>query len=50
VLEGFRRYTPLDAELVQQNHAYVERLAGDIADDCRYLVSRLTRAVDQFCE
>jgi len=50
VLEGFRRYTPLDAELLQQNHAYVERLAGEIGDDCAYLVRKLGQCADEFCE
>src|SRR5690349_8576469 len=30
VLAGYRRFTPLDAELLSQSHQYVERLAEDI--------------------
>lgn len=50
VLAGFRKFTPLDAELVQQNHAYVERMAHEIADDCQYLVRKLGQCADEFCE
>lgn len=48
VLEGYRRFTPLDTELLQQNHSYVERLAENVVLDGNSLVRKLGRAVDQF--
>jgi hypothetical protein len=48
VLAGYRRFTPLDAELIQLNAAYLDRVAGDIVLDGRAVVSKLMFAVDQF--
>jgi hypothetical protein len=47
-LAGYRRFTPLDAELVAQNHQYLDRLAEDIVLDGRAIVRTLNQAADYF--
>jgi hypothetical protein len=48
VLAGYRRYTPLDAELLTQNHSYLERMAEDIVLDGNAIVAKLGQAADCF--
>lgn len=48
VLNGYRRWTPLDAELVSLNVRYLEREALAIVADCRLVVSKLEQAVESF--
>lgn len=50
VLAGYRRFTPLDAELIEQNHAYIERQAESIVFDGHSISIKLGQAVDAFCE
>jgi hypothetical protein len=47
-LWGAHRFTPLDAELLQLHHTYLERLAEEIAHDGGSVVLKLGQAVDQF--
>lgn len=50
VLRGSHEFTPLDGDLIQLHHAYLERLAEDIVLDGNSVVSKLGQAVDAFCE
>lgn len=49
-LAGYRRFTPFDADLVRQNHAYIERMAEEISFQCSTAIDKLAAAVDAFCE
>lgn len=48
VLAGYRRFTPLDAELLDQNVAYIEQAASEIDRDCLMIAGKLSGAVDSF--
>jgi hypothetical protein len=48
-LWGAHRFTPLDAELLQLHHAYLERLAEEIAHDGGSVVLKLGQARINFC-
>jgi hypothetical protein len=50
VLRGAHKFTPLDGDLIQLHHAYLERLAEDIVLDGGSIVTKLGQAVDAFCE
>lgn len=50
VLAGYRQFTPLDAELIAQNCAYIARQAEEIDIACLTLAGTLSAAVDAFCE
>lgn len=50
VLHGSHTFTPLDGDLIQLHHAYLERLAENIADAGQYVVRKLVQCADEFCE
>jgi hypothetical protein len=50
VLHGSHSFTPLDGDLLQLHHAYLESLAESIVLDGHAITDKLGQAVDAFCE
>jgi hypothetical protein len=50
VFTGSHKFTPLDGDLLQLHHAYLESLAESIVLDGHAITDKLGQAVDAFCE
>ena len=48
VLHGSHEFTPLDPELIELHHAYIERQAEQIVADSRLIAQKLEAAADEF--